>query len=112
MGVEPCTIANADRPELSRIIRLLGGRMKIDPHDQQETYCRKLGHDVPFKYCRSVDGHLPCRLVPDCWYTQFDVAAWLQEHYTPEQIARVLAPPQPKLASILDLIAKAQAQKP
>jgi len=36
--------------------------------------------------------------------------AWLAEHYPPEQIAKVLAPPQPKIASILDLIEKARSQ--
>ncbi len=84
--------------------------MSIDAYDQREAYCRKLGHDVPFRYCRSVDGDFPCRLVPDCWCPQFDAAAWLREHYTPEQIVRILAPPQPKLASILDLIEKARSR--
>jgi hypothetical protein len=84
--------------------------MDIAAHDQRATYCRRLGHTLPFKYCRGIDGELPCRLVPDCWYTQFDAGAWLAEHYTPEQIAKVLTPPQPKIATILDLIEKARSQ--
>jgi len=84
--------------------------MDIAAQDQLETYCRKLGHHVSFKYCRSVDGGLPCRLVLDCWHTQIDAPAWLEEHYTPEHIARILAPPQPKLLSILALIEKARSQ--
>jgi len=86
--------------------------MDIAAHDQRETYCRKLGHHVSFKYCRSIDAALPCRSVPDCWYTQFDAAAWLTEHFSPEQIAKILTPPQPKIASILDLIARARDQNP
>lgn len=84
--------------------------MDIAEHDQREAYCRRLGHEVPFKYCREVSDGEPCRLLPDCWFPQFDAAAWLAEHYTPEQIAKIMAPPQPKIASILELIEKARAK--
>ena len=67
-----------------------------------------LGHPVPFSYCRQVNGGLPCRLIADCWHEQFDVATFLSEHFTPEQLQAALAPPKPKLASILDLIEKAR----
>ncbi len=86
--------------------------MSVDADDKRETYCRKLGHAVPFKYCRGTTGDLPCRLLPDCWYTQFDVAVWLAEHYAPEQITKILAPPPPKIASIVDLIEKARHPSP
>lgn len=83
--------------------------MEIFAHDQRETYCRALGHEVPFKYCRTVSEGLPCRRVADCWYTHFDVTAWLGEHFTDEQIARITAPPPPKITSILDLIERAKS---
>ena len=67
-----------------------------------------LGHVVPFSYCRSMANGLPCRLVADCWHTKFDAAGWLREHYTPEQVVQITAPPKPKLMSILDLIEKAK----
>jgi hypothetical protein len=84
--------------------------MDLNAHDDLETHCRMLGHEVPFKYCRSVSNDLPCRRVADCWFTQFDVAAWLSAHYTPEQIAQITAPPAPKLTSLLELIEKARKQ--
>lgn len=82
--------------------------MDVSTYDERETYCRMLGHDVPFKYCRQVAEGAPCRRVADCWYTQFDVTAWLTEHYTPEQIDRITAPPPAKLLSILELIERAK----
>ena len=82
--------------------------MSANLHDSRESYCRMLGHEVPFHYCRQVADGLPCRLVPDCWHARFDAAAWLREHYTPEQIARITAPPKPKIASLLELIERAR----
>jgi len=83
--------------------------MDLSAHDSRETYCRMLGHDVPFGYCRAVTQGLPCRRIADCWFTQLDVTAWLEANYTPEQVARFTAPPPPKLTSILDLIQKARS---
>lgn len=76
--------------------------------DNRESHCRMLGHEVPFSYCCQVADGLPCRLVADCWFTQFDVAAWLRENYSPEQIAQITAPPKAKIASLLELIEKAR----
>lgn len=82
--------------------------MSLDTYDSRESYCRMLGHEVPFRYCRQVANDLPCRLTVDCWFTQFDSAAWLREHYTAEQIAQFTAPPKPKMATLLDLIERAR----
>jgi hypothetical protein len=83
----------------------------MDPsaHDARETYCRMLGHEIQFKYCRSVNDGMPCRRIADCWHTRFDVPTWLREHYSPEQIDRITAPPPAKVASILELIERAKA---
>jgi len=86
--------------------------MAIDAFDERETYCRTLGHAVPFQYCREVNQGLPCRLVADCWYTQFDAAGWLREHFTAEQITQITAPPAPKLTSLVELIEQAKASQP
>lgn len=67
-----------------------------------------LGHPVPFSYCRQLNGELPCRLIADCWHEQFDVAAFLREHFTVEQLQAALAPPKPKMASLIELIEKAR----
>ena len=82
--------------------------MDIDIHDELEQRCRMLGHPVPFSYCRQLPEGRPCRMILDCWQGRFDTAAFLEQHYTPEQIEAILAPPTPKLTSILELIDKAK----
>lgn len=82
--------------------------MPLDEHDARESYCRQLGHAVPFSYCRQVNGGLPCRLTTDCWHGQFDVMTWLCEHHTPEELAKIFAPPKPKMTTIVELIQNLQ----
>ena len=82
--------------------------MSEEPHDDLEQRCRLLGHPVPFSYCRQLPEGRPCRLIADCWHDRFDVMAYLQSRYTPEEIASFLARPQPKLTSIVELIEKAR----
>ena len=70
-----------------------------------------LGHAVPFRYCRRVTDDLPCRNILDCWFERFDVAAFVQQHYTTEQIRRFLTPPKPKMASLVEFIERAKAAR-
>jgi hypothetical protein len=53
---------------------------------------------------------LPCRRIIDCWSDQIDAYGFLKDHYSAEEIAEILKPPQPKISQILDLIAKAKRQ--
>jgi hypothetical protein len=85
--------------------------VKIEAHDQREAYCRMLGHSVPFRYCRGVAEGLPCRKILDCWFERFDVAAFVKEHYTAEQIESILAPPKPKMTSLVELVERAKAAR-
>jgi hypothetical protein len=79
-------------------------------YDDRPGYCRKLGHHITFKYCRSVADGLPCHKVLDCWFEQFPVNDFINGHYSQEEKGRFLSPPQPKIISLLDLIKKAQEQ--
>jgi hypothetical protein len=79
--------------------------------DHLERRCRLLGHEVTFGYCHHLPEGRPCRLIVDCWQGCFDVMGFLQERYDREQIEAFLAPPKPKLTSIVELIERArQAQ--
>jgi hypothetical protein len=80
----------------------------IDAHDGRERRCPILGHDVHFSYCRHPGQELPCRKVLDCWWEAFGVEAFLRSHFTGEQIAGILAPPKPKVATLVDLIDQAR----
>ena len=80
--------------------------------DDLTRYCPKLGHDVPFGYCRMPSAELPCRGIVGCWQTEMDVAAFLAAHYTPEQIARLAAPPPDRMYTLVELIERARRSTP
>jgi len=82
--------------------------MTIEAYDEQKTYCRMLGHEVPFSYCRKGISELPCRRVFDCWFQLFDVKSFMKTHFTDEQIQSILQPAKPKMVSLVDLIRQAQ----
>lgn len=68
-----------------------------------------LGHVIGLGYCRAPGVDLPCGRILDCWWEHFDVEAFVQAHYSPEQIQQALAPRRPKVLTLMELIAKAQA---
>ena len=80
--------------------------------DSETSYCRMLGHAVPFQYCRTAAEALPCRKIRDCWFEKLPVEAYIEENYTPEEQAKIFAPPAPKMASLLDLIERAKRAAP
>ena len=62
-----------------------------------------------FSYCRSPGTELPCGKVFDCWWERFDVKAFVEGHWTPEQIALILSPRKPKILTLVELIQKARS---
>lgn len=70
-----------------------------------------LGHEVPFSYCRKPGGEQFCRHIVNCWFEQFDIQAYLAEHFTEEQIRAASRPPAPKVESLLSLIERAQKRR-
>lgn len=82
----------------------------IDERDRRETYCRRLGHAVPFGYCRSESDGKPCRLILDCWWQVFDVETALRDSLAPAEFEALRAgvPPPNKVLSIFDLIQQAK----
>ena len=77
-------------------------------HDGRRQRCRRLGHEVPFSYCRSqADGRL-CNAILDCWWEIFDVDTFLREQY-PEALAEMIArPPVSRIAALADVIDRTQ----
>ena len=74
-----------------------------EEHDQMEGYCRKLGHSVPFSYCRIENGKQPCSKIYDCWFARIPIQDFIQKNYTPEEIAALAARPKSKLETIFDI---------
>jgi hypothetical protein len=76
--------------------------------DQKTIYCRRLGHDLSFAYCRREAQGLPCRKILDCWFTVLDIRGYLEEYYRPQELAHIFTPPRPKMSTLVDLIKQAQ----
>lgn len=76
----------------------------------RERRCPRLGHEVPFSYCLACgDNGGLCWKIADCWWETFDVIGYLKENFPEEAVAAVLdARPRPKVASLVELIKKAQ----
>ncbi len=81
----------------------------LEQYDSLEIRCRLLGHQVPFRYCRSSNEDLPCRRIMDCWWERIEIEAYLKEHFTQEELNRsVFVTPKSKIASLIELIEKAK----
>lgn len=84
----------------------------IEEHDAFVNYCPQLGGEVPFRYCRIVNGDLPCRRIIACRELRVEISKFLGENYSMDQIQRALAsPPKTRLDTILALIEKAKKTK-
>ena len=69
-----------------------------------------LGHEVPFRYCRTQEADRLCGRILDCWWQAFDVCGFLKENLTADEIAKLAnpAPRPPKVASLAELISQAR----
>ena len=84
----------------------------IEEHDSLRIYCSQLGGEIPFRYCRTVNERLPCRRILICWEFRVEIARFLHEHYSFDQIGRALAPPpKTRIETLLEVIEKAKRMK-
>jgi len=82
------------------------------PEDSFSIRCPRLGHQINFPYCRHENSGLPCFKTLDCWFTHFDVHAYLKEKLSKEEFdTSFLAKSKPKVMSLIDLIEKAKKKK-
>jgi len=77
-------------------------------HDQEQNYCRKLGHHLNFAYCRNERNGTPCPMVFDCWFEKFDIGAYMQAHFKPEEVPYLTQAKPEKVMTLLELIQRAQ----
>jgi hypothetical protein len=83
----------------------------IEQHDDKTIRCPRVGGEVNFRFCRFENNMLPCRFIVGCWQGQIDIEAFVQEHYSKEELDRIFAPPKPKIESLLELMEKVQKEK-
>lgn len=82
--------------------------LEKEKYDRRRGYCRRLGHDVHFAYCRKTDDGRPCFKIMDCWFEYFDIRAWMTAHYTEEEIQALTKGPGSKVTSLVELIETAR----
>ncbi len=84
----------------------------IEEHDSFNIRCPQLGGEVPFRYCRTFNEDLPCRRIIVCWEFRMEIARFLSEHYSIDQVERALSPPtRTRIETILELIEEAKKLK-
>jgi len=82
------------------------------PDDDYQIRCPRLGHQVPFSYCRVESENRPCFKIMDCWNSHFKVDTYLQSELTSEQFKQVLNKTiKPKILSLVELVEQAKQSK-
>ncbi|MCK5069770.1 MAG: hypothetical protein KAR01_04490 [Desulfocapsa sp.] len=79
-----------------------------EQHDNEEGYCKMLGHFLTFDYCKTANKGLPCSKVLDCWFQQFNVQEFLKNNYSEDEQKMIFEPPKPKILSLSEILEQAQ----
>ena len=74
--------------------------------DTIESYCPMLGHELPFKYCRTMQMDLPCGRILNCWFERLPIQQYIGDHFTLEEQKKAFEPPKPKMEALADIIQK------
>jgi hypothetical protein len=82
-----------------------------EQYDDKTMRCPRVGGEITFRFCRFENNMLPCRFIAGCWQGQMDIEAFLDEHYSEEDLNRIFAPPKPKMESLVDLMEKVKKEK-
>ncbi len=77
-------------------------------YDDQEGYCKMLGHFLSFAYCRGVNKGLPCSKVLDCWFQTFPVQDYIHSHYSVTEQEKIFTPPKTKFSTLTEILEQAQ----
>ena len=83
----------------------------IEQYDDKRIRCPRVGGEVNFRFCRFENNMLPCRFIVGCWQGQMDIEAFVQEHYSEEELDRIFTPPKPKIESLVGLMEKVHKEQ-
>ena len=84
-----------------------------EAYDTLITYCPQLGGEVPFRYCRTLQEDLPCKKLMVCWEFRIEIAKFLRDHYSHDQVQQALWPSEKsRIETIVELIEQAKKSKP
>lgn len=81
------------------------------PGEDYQIRCPRLGHHIPFGYCREESRGLPCHKILDCWYEHFMIEDFLRKDLKPEEWEKAFGrPSKPKILSLVELIQEAKGR--
>ena len=80
----------------------------IDKYDEKNIYCKKLGHQLKFIYCRTEHDGQPCPAIFDCWHHRLDIGQYMRENFNPQDLPYLSQPKQDKMFTLVELIQRAQ----
>jgi len=84
----------------------------VPPEESFSIRCPRLGHQINYAYCESENSGLPCFKTLDCWYSIFNVHAYLTSQLSKEDFQKAfLNKGAPKVMSLFDLIEQAKNRK-
>jgi len=78
--------------------------MGLEQFDEKEWYCRILGHNIAFHYCRTMAEGLPCHRILDCWYELLPIQDFIARNYSQAEQEAIQQEPQSRLAIIAKTI--------
>jgi hypothetical protein len=79
--------------------------------DDRSIYCRMLGHELTFRYCRSTADGAFCPRIFDCWYQRLDVFGYVSSFFSEEEIRGIINPGAPKMQTLVNLIKRAEGKE-
>ena len=82
------------------------------PGNDYDIRCPRLGHQIPFSYCRAENMGSPCFKILDCWHSHFQVEKFLREQLTPEEWEKVFKKHlKPKVLTLVEMIEQARRRQ-
>lgn len=77
--------------------------------DHIEARCPRMGHQINFGYCRTMDNGLPCSRAIDCFYYTFPAEKYFRQVLKEETFARIFLSESPgRYESFLKTLSEAK----
>ncbi|MBN2190006.1 MAG: hypothetical protein JW728_02210 [Candidatus Aureabacteria bacterium] len=68
--------------------------------------CRKLGHEITFRYCGTAEEGLPCGGIAGCWKNVFNIESFLADNYSNDELGNILNRKKSRMDIILEQLKK------
>ncbi len=81
-------------------------------YDELTARCPRLGHEVPFRYCRQAEIDRPCSRILGCWDRRIPVTDYLKKVFDEETLKQIFQPKKSnKIVSLVEEVRKHRKPK-